>query len=91
MPVQKPLVAALLAAITILPACQSISPEEMRIRDEQSCQRYGFRLGTDAMAQCLLDIDLDRRAESRSMQAQMRNDMFRQPVFIERRVIIERR
>jgi hypothetical protein len=91
MPVQKPLVAALLAALTILPACQSISPEEMRMRDEQSCQRYGFRLGTDAMAQCLLDIDLDRRAESRAMQARMHRDLMYRPMIVERRVIIDRR
>lgn len=88
---QRPVFITLLAALTILPACQSLSPEAVRARDEQKCQSYGFRPATDGMAKCLLDIDMDRRAESRAMQARMHNDLMFRPVIVERRVIIDRR
>lgn len=77
------------AAVT-LASCQTMTPEERRAADEATCRGYGFKVGTDAMARCLLDIDLDRRAEARSWQ-QRQNDMFfRQPVVIERRVIVQK-
>ena len=38
--------------------------------DQQSCARFGFRPGTDSMARCLLDIELDRRAERRARGSQ---------------------
>ena len=81
-----------LAATSLLTACQSLSPEEVRLRDEQRCQAaYGFKAGTDGMAKCLLDLDLDRRAESRAMQARMHRDLMYRPMIVERRVIIDRR
>lgn len=88
---QKPLIAVLLAATSLLTACQSLSPEELRQRDEQRCQTYGFKLGSEGMAKCLLDIDMDRRAESRAMQNRMHHDLMYRPMIVERRVIIDRR
>lgn len=83
------LISVLCAGIA-LSSCQTMTPEERRAADESTCRGYGFRLGTDAMARCLLDIDLDRRADMRSWQ-QRQNDMFfRQPVVIERRVIVQK-
>ena len=56
------LLITLLAAITGLSACQTMTPEERRAADEQRCLSYGFRRGTDGFATCLQRIDLDRRA-----------------------------
>jgi hypothetical protein len=48
-----------------------MTPEERRAIDNQTCSSYGFRRGTDAFANCLLDLDLDRRAASRAQLEQM--------------------
>lgn len=88
---RKIMIVTMLAGLSLLTACQSLSPEAIRQRDEQRCQSYGFRLGTEGMAKCLLDIDMDRRAESRAMQARMHANMMYRPVVVERRVIIDKR
>ncbi|MDX0749480.1 hypothetical protein GOD45_06040 [Sinorhizobium medicae] len=64
----------LAAAGLLLAACQTMSPQERRARDENTCASYGFRRGTDAFATCLQRIDLDRRAESRGFRYD--NDVF---------------
>lgn len=64
----------LAAAGLVLAACQSMSPQERRARDENTCASYGFRRGTDAFATCLQRIDLDRRAEARAFRYD--NDVF---------------
>lgn len=64
----------LAAAGLVLAACQSMSPQERRARDENTCASYGFRRGTDAFATCLQRIDLDRRAEGRAFRYD--NDAF---------------
>ncbi|MGK6317671.1 hypothetical protein [Neorhizobium sp. DT-125] len=80
-----------LAALAgLLAACQTMTPEERRAADENTCAGYGFRRGTDAMARCLLDIELDRRAEARSFQYRSAAMMW-PPVVVERRVIVRRR
>ncbi len=80
-----------LAALLTLSACQTLSPEERRARDVATCQGYGFRPNTDQMAQCLLDLELDRRADARAWQAQSSRDMFYRPVVVERRIIVQNR
>jgi hypothetical protein len=85
------LVATLISPLAaLLTGCQTMTPEERRAADETTCASYGFRRGTDAMARCMLDIELDRRAESRSFQARTDAMMWR-PMVVERRVIVERR
>lgn len=42
-----------------------ITIEERRALDAEQCRGYGFRAGTDAFAQCLQEIDLDRAASRR--------------------------
>ncbi|MBM7324947.1 hypothetical protein JS562_17825 [Agrobacterium sp. S2] len=74
-----------LAAMLALTACQTLTPEERRARDEATCRGYGFRPGTDPMAGCLLDLEMDNRA----WQAQMNRDMFYRPVVVERRIIVQ--
>lgn len=46
-----------------LTACQTLTPEQRRAADEAQCRGYGFRAGTDAFANCLMRIDLERRLE----------------------------
>ncbi|KQQ58956.1 MULTISPECIES: hypothetical protein [Rhizobium/Agrobacterium group] len=84
-------VLGLLATTLALTACQTLTPEERRARDEATCRGYGFRTGTDQMAGCLLDLELDRRADARAWQAQSSRDMFYRPVVVERRIIVQNR
>ena len=66
--------AALAAVALLLAGCQT--PAEMRARDESRCRDYGFRAGTDAFAECLQRIDLDRRA---SLRESSRDALFMPP------------
>jgi hypothetical protein len=59
---------SLVALGAILGGCTTLTPQERRAADEKTCLSYGFRRGTDALATCLQRIDLDRRAESRSLR-----------------------
>ncbi len=77
-----------LAALLALTACQTLTPEERRARYVDTCRGYGFRPGTDPMAGCLLDLEMDRRADNRAWQAQMNRDMFYRPVVVERQIIV---
>lgn len=56
------LIAAL--AALVLSGC-TVSAEERRIRDQQTCRGYGFVEGSEAFANCMLQLDLDRRAARR--------------------------
>lgn len=70
----------LAAAALMLASCQTA--EEMRASDENRCVSYGFRPNTDAFAECLQRIDLDRRAELRQAS---RDALFMpQPVYVVR-------
>ncbi|TWG98955.1 hypothetical protein L598_001700000490 [Mesorhizobium sp. J18] len=62
---RKIILPALAVAMTVS-ACQTMTPEERRARDEETCRTYGFRTGSEAFAQCLLELELDRRAERRA-------------------------
>jgi hypothetical protein len=44
-----------------------VTIEERRALDAERCRGYGFRTGTEAFAQCMLDIDLDRSASRRAL------------------------
>jgi hypothetical protein len=63
----------------LIAGCVSMTPEERRALDNQTCSSYGFRRGTDAFANCLLNLDLDRRAASRAQFEQMQ---FNTPLII---------
>ncbi|CAN7539109.1 hypothetical protein LJR231_003888 [Phyllobacterium sp. LjRoot231] len=63
----------------LIAGCVSMTPEERRALDNQTCSSYGFRRGTDAFANCLLNLDLDRRAASRAQFEQMQ---FNTPLLI---------
>lgn len=79
---------SILACIAIgLAACTTLSPEERRAMDEDSCRSYGFRPGTDAFAACLQRIDLDRRANARANRAEF-DRWANQPTVIYRPVYV---
>mgnify|MGYP000409075970 CR=1 FL=1 len=72
--------AALAVTALMLAGCQTAA--EMRVADENRCAAYGFRPATDAFAECLQRIDLDRRAELRQAS---RDALFMpQPVIVVR-------
>lgn len=53
------------AMTSLLAAC--VSTADMRAADNSRCRSYGFRPGSDAFSQCLLDVDLNRDAERRAL------------------------
>jgi hypothetical protein len=61
----KQTILATLALASICTGCVSTTAAERRAADEARCRSYGFRPGTDGLARCLLEIDLDRAAERR--------------------------
>ncbi|MCO6389908.1 hypothetical protein GTW25_02550 [Aliihoeflea aestuarii] len=70
-----------------LSACTTLTQEERRAIDEDTCRSYGFRPGTDAFAACLQRIDLDRRADARANRAEFdrwasRPAVIYQPVYV---------
>lgn len=76
----KTLIGAL--AVMALAGCSSTA-EERRLADENACRGYGFAVGSDAFANCLLQLDLDRR-ESRRQQLNSAPPLFPGVVVIER-------
>lgn len=62
---------ALLAAFVIA-GCTTMTPEERRAIDSQTCASYGFKRGGDGFASCLLNLELDRRAATRAQFDDMR-------------------
>lgn len=80
-------------AVLALPlaACQTMTPEERRAADTQTCRGYGFRPGTDALARCLLDLELDRRADSRSWRERNASMNWGPSYIVARPVIVRRR
>ncbi len=59
---------AVMAMTGMLAACATMTPAERRAADEQACAGYGFRKGTEGFANCLLRLDLSRRADRRAME-----------------------
>lgn len=64
----KPIVPTLIV-LAVLAGCTTMTPEERRAADEETCREYGFRKGSEAFAECLQRIELDRRAERRANMA----------------------
>ncbi|PZO72854.1 MAG: hypothetical protein DI629_20580 [Mesorhizobium amorphae] len=55
-----------LVGLVALSGCSTVGPAERRLADEETCREYGFRQGSDAFAECLQRIELDRRADVRA-------------------------
>lgn len=76
------IVATALGFSVFLAGCTTMTPEQRRAADELACQDYGFRKNTDAFAECLLKLDLDRRAERRAWEIRTEQPMvIYQPVY----------
>ena len=82
---------ALGALAIVLAGCQTMTPAERRAADEDKCLSYGFRRGTDRFAECLQRIDLDRRADARSLRDSNYGWGWEQPVYVMRPVIVRPR
>ena len=78
----KPQIVTLLAA-AFLVGCTTMTPEERRSADEETCRSYGFTKRNDAFAECLQRIELDRRAERR---ANLDSMQFSRPMVVYRPV-----
>jgi hypothetical protein len=63
--------------LTVLAGCKTLTPEERRALDGQTCSSFGFKRGTTAFSDCLLDLELDRRADRRAQF-----DQFNTPVIV---------
>lgn len=57
-------------ALLLVAGCQSMTPEERRAADEQTCREFGFKKRNDAFAACMQRLELDRRAQRRANQAE---------------------
>lgn len=74
-----------LCALALLAGCQTMTPEERRAADETTCRDYGFRKGSEAFAECLQRIELDRRAQSRANMLAL--EASRPPIVIYRPIV----
>jgi outer membrane biogenesis lipoprotein LolB len=72
-------------ATILLAGCTTMTPEERRAADEETCRSYGFKHRNDAFAECLQRLELDRRAERRANAAALDWD---EPMVIYRPVYI---
>ena len=66
----RPAVLSILA-LAALAGCTTLTPEERRAADEETCRSYGFTKRNDAFAECLQRIELDRRAARRANMVAM--------------------
>ncbi|HET6185032.1 MAG TPA: hypothetical protein VFA03_15760 [Acetobacteraceae bacterium] len=60
--------AALCAVAFTLNGC--VSAEDQRLADQQACMNYGFRPGTDAFANCMMNTAQQRAAQQAAAQRQ---------------------
>lgn len=74
-------------AAVLLAGCTTMTPEERRAADEETCRSYGFKHRNDAFAECLQRLELDRRAERRAAAAALDWD---ESVVVYRPVIIRK-
>lgn len=66
----RPAVLSVLA-LAALAGCTTMTPEERRAADEETCRSYGFTQRNDAFAECLQRLELDRRAARRANMVAM--------------------
>lgn len=52
--------------LLLVAGCTTMTAEEQRRADEETCRSYGFTRKNDAFAECLQRIELDRRASRRA-------------------------
>lgn len=77
-----------LAALLALTACQTLTPEERRARDEATC-RVMVSAPAPTPWRVAFSIWKWIVAPTTARQAQMNRDMFYRPVVVERRIIVQ--
>ncbi|MDX2095012.1 MAG: hypothetical protein SFW64_03635 [Alphaproteobacteria bacterium] len=63
---------AILAALSMLTACEmppQKTKEQVRAEIEKSCTGYGFKKGSDKFAECVMKVDLERKANEAAIDA----------------------
>lgn len=67
----KKLIFIMIGLTGLSTGCTSVTPEQRRLADEQTCRNFGFKPGNEGMANCLMRLELDRRAERRAWDSQL--------------------
>lgn len=57
---------AAIILLSLVAGCTTMTAEEQRRADEETCRSYGFTRKNDAFAECLQRVELDRRASRRA-------------------------
>lgn len=83
----SPRIVAAIFGMAALAGCTTMTPQERRAADEAKCQTYGFKKNTDAFAECLQRIDLDRAAAMRAQDAEF-NRFANRPMVIYRPIVV---
>jgi hypothetical protein len=56
---------ALVALAVGIAGCSTTTPAERLAQNQTTCERYGFKTGTDAYATCLMNLDQNQAQEER--------------------------
>lgn len=82
----RPRFLLIIGVLSLLVGCETITPEQQRAADAEECRAYGFSQGTNAFAECLQRIELDRRAERRARMIAM--ERWPEPRVVYRPIIV---
>lgn len=74
--------------VLTLAGCTTLTPEQQRAADDKTCLSYGFKPKSVPMANCLLQLHLDRRADARAWQYD--DSQFLTPTVIYQPVVVPR-
>jgi len=66
----------LVGAAVLLAGCQTTSPEVRLANQNATCAGYGFKPGTDAFANCMMQMDRDEQADYRRRQQELSDSMY---------------
>lgn len=63
--------AALVTCALIVAGCSTTTPAERMAQQQASCSNYGFKLGTDAYSNCMMQMDLAAKEEDAARRARI--------------------
>ena len=70
---------AILLGLLALPACAA-NPARLAAADEQTCAGYGFRPGTDAYANCRMQLHMQRGDQQEARRRDILNSIPNSPI-----------